>query len=157
EVYDFVAKIKTSDGKNVREGFFVSEENAQKFIERSRARGEKTTELEVPKDVVLQPMSQQTHAFAFSLEMRKMAAKIALVSLAHEYGTEYALLPQFDALRRAPFAASPNDLPVRIFANEDFVSDYTKSPQQHSVRAYLSAGMKKGWALVNLFGGLSYG
>jgi hypothetical protein len=156
EVFDFVAKTKTEDGKNVQEGFFISEESANKFVERSRARGEKITEREAPKEVVLLPSSQQTLDFAFSLEARKMAAKIALVSLAHLYGTEYALLPQFDALRRAPFGSSASDLPVRIFANEDFVSDYTRTPRQHSVRAYLSAGMNKGWALVCLFGGLSY-
>lgn len=156
EVFDFVAKTKTDDGKKVREGFFVSEESANKFVERSRARGEKITEREMPKEVVLLPTSQQTLEFAFSLEIRKMAAKIALVSLAHQYGTEYALLPQFDTLRRAPFGASASDLNMRVFANADFINDYTKTPRQHSVRAYLSAGMNKGWALVCLFGGLSY-
>src|ERR1700687_495269 len=156
EDLDFVAKTKTDDGKKVREGFFVSEESANKFVERSRARGEKVEEQERPKEVVLLPTSQQTLEFAFSLEIRKMAAKIALVSLAHQYGTEYALLPQFDTLRRATFGASARELTIRVFANEYFINDYTKTPRQHSVRAYLSAGMNKGWALVCLFGGLSY-
>jgi HNH endonuclease len=156
EVFDFVAKTTTEDGKSIREGFFVSDELAKRFVERSLARGEKVTEREMPKEVVLLPSSQQTLEFAFSLEMRKMVTKIALVSLAYQYGIEYALLSQFDALRSAPFASSASDLTTRIFANEDFVSDYIKTPRQHSVRAYLSAGMNKGWALVGLFGGLSY-
>ena len=82
EVFDFVAKTKTDDGKNVRDGFFVSDESANKFVKRSRARGEKVEERAMPKEVVLLPTSQQTLEFAFSLETRKMAAKIALVSLA---------------------------------------------------------------------------
>ena len=45
------AKRKLEDGKRVRHGFFVSAESAEKFIERSRKRGEKTTELGVPKEV----------------------------------------------------------------------------------------------------------
>ena len=155
ELYDFVKNIKTEDGKKIRDGFFVTNENAEKFIQRSRARGEKVTELSVPKEVTLSPSEQQTIAFAFSLDIRKVAAKIALVSLAYQYGIEYACLPQFDQLRGA-IVGSGADLPVRIFANEDFTHDHSRTPQQHSVRTYLSAGMHKGWALVTVFGGLSY-
>ena len=42
---DVVIPSMKPDGKKHREGFFVSKESAEKFIERSRARGEKTTEM----------------------------------------------------------------------------------------------------------------
>jgi hypothetical protein len=47
ELYDFVSEARVQDGKKVRHGFFVSAEGAQRFIERSRKRGENTTELRV--------------------------------------------------------------------------------------------------------------
>jgi hypothetical protein len=156
QLQDFVASVKTDDVKKVREGFFITQENAEKFIEKSRSRGEKVTELDVPKEVTLLSSGQQVIDFAFSPDMRRMVAKIALVATAYQYGTEYACLPQFDALRRAIFAGTGYDLPMRIFANKDFVSDYIRTPHQHSVRSYFSAGMHKGWAIVTLFGGLSY-
>jgi hypothetical protein len=155
QLYDFVRKTKAENGKNIRDGFFVSQESAEKFIQRSQARGEKVTELDVPKEVTLTSSSQQTIEFAFSADMRRTVAKIALVSVANQYGTDYGCLPQFDALRGA-IMGSESDLPLRVFANADFASDYTRTPRQHSVRTYLSAGMHKGWALVTLFGGLSY-
>jgi hypothetical protein len=155
ELHDFVMDTKTEDGKKVREGFFVSEEGARKFVERRRARGEKVTEIEAPGEVILVPNSQQTIEFAFSPAARQMAAKIALTSVAYVYGTQYACLPQFDALRQCIFRDATK-IPSRIFANRDFVADHIRTPHEHSVRAYLSAGMHKGWAVVTLFGGLSY-
>jgi hypothetical protein len=158
ELYDFVSKTKVEDGRRVRHGFFVSAEAAERFIERSHARGEKTTEPNVPKEVTLVSSATQTITFAFSYEARQLAAKIALVSLAFQYGTEYTCLAQFDGLRdvilRQP--RDPATLGLRIFANKDFTSDYKRTPRQHTVRAYLSAGMHKGWASITLFGGLTY-
>jgi hypothetical protein len=153
---DFVATTKSEDGRKIRDGFFVSEENAKKFIERSRSRGEKVTELGVPKEMTLLSSGQQVIDFAFFADIRRMVAKIALVSVAYHYGTEYACLPQFDALRQSIFVANGNDLPLRIFANKDLASDHIRTPHQHTVRAHLSAGMHKGWAGVTVFGGLSY-
>ena len=146
ELYDFVSDAKVEDGKKVRHGFFVSAEAAEKFIQRSRKRGEKTTELGIPKELTLQSSAQQTIIFAFSYEARQMAAKIALVSLAFQYGTEYACLPQFDPLRNV-VVGQPQDpavLGLRIFVNKDCASDHKSTPRQHTVRAYLSAGMHKG-------------
>lgn len=158
ELYDFVSEAKVEDGKKVRHGFFVSGEAAEKFIERSRKRGETTTELGVPKELTLQLSAEQTITFAFSYEARRLAAKIALVSLAFQYGTDYACFPQFDALRNIVVGQpqNPAGLGLRIFANKDFASDHKRTPRQHTVRAYLSAGMHKGWASVTLLGGLSY-
>ena len=157
ELYDFVDQVQVQGGKKMSNGFFVSEEAAKKFIERSHARGRKTTEVDVPKEVTLISSSQQTLEFAFSYEARKTAMKIALVALAHECGCEYACLPQFDGLRRAIFEKrTAAALSVRIFANKDFASDHRRTPRQHSVRGYVSAGLHKGWAAVTLFGGLSY-
>ena len=158
ELYDFVSEAKVEDGKKVRHGFFVSAEAAEKFIERSRKRGEKTTELSVPKELALESSAQQTITFAFSYEARQLAAKIALVSLAFQYGTDYACFQRFDTLRNIVVGQpqDPAGLGLRIFANKDFASDHTRTPRQHTVRAYLSAGMHKGWASVTLFGGLSY-
>lgn len=47
-------------------------------------------------------------------------------------------------------------MPLRIFCNKNFMAAHTRNAQQHSVMCYLSAGKKKGWVLVTLFGGLSY-
>jgi HNH endonuclease len=49
---DKVRETVKSDGKKHREGLFVSEKSAEKFIERARARGEKTSELAVPEELV---------------------------------------------------------------------------------------------------------
>ena len=99
KLYDFVSRAQIEDGKRVRHGFFVSSEAAEKFIDRSRKRGETTTELGVPKEITLQSSAEQTTIFAFTYEARQLAAKIALVSLAYKYGTDYGCLPQFDDLR----------------------------------------------------------
>jgi hypothetical protein len=47
-------------------------------------------------------------------------------------------------------------MPVWSFADEMFMRLHTRTAHQHSVICYLSGGMHKGWALVTLFGGLSY-
>jgi hypothetical protein len=145
-----------SDGKKHREGFFVSQESAEKFIARARARGEKTTELQVPEDVVYDATFTLTLRFCMSLEVRKVVAKIALASIAYKYGIAYALSPQFDRLREVRTATSPIGLPLSIFCNKSFIAAQTRTVHQHSVICYLSAGLKKGWILVTLFGGITY-
>jgi len=153
---DVVLEGIKEDGKKHRQGFFVSKESAERFIERSRARGEKTTELPVPEEIVLDASFTQTLQFAFTLEARKVIGKIALASIAHEYDLPYALSPQFDTLRQVRTATTEKELPLRVFCNKKFMAAHARNAHQHSVMCYLSAGMRKGWALVTLFGGLSY-
>jgi HNH endonuclease len=153
---DVVVSSMEPDGKKHRKGFFISKASAEKFIERAHARGEKTTELPVPEEVVLDASYTQTLPFVFTLEARKVAAKIALAAIAHKYGVSYALSPQFDVLRSVRTATTEKEMPLRVFCNKNFMSAHTRNAHQHSVICYLSAGKKKGWALVTLFGGLSY-
>lgn len=153
---DVVVPSVEPDGKKHRQGFFVSKESAERFIERARARGEKTTELSVPEEIVLDASYTQTLPFVFTLEARKVAAKIALASIAYKYGVPYALSPQFDALRQVRTATTEKEMPLRVFSNKTFMASHARNAYQHSVMCYLSAGRKKGWALVTLFGGLSY-
>jgi len=153
---DVVVTSVESDGKKHRQGFFISKETADKFIERARARDEKTTELRVPEEIVLDATYTQTLPFVFTIQARKVAAKIALASIAYKYGVPYALSPQFDALRQIRAAATEKEMPLRVFCNKEFMAAHVRNAHQHSVMCYLSAGMKKGWALVTLFGGLSY-
>jgi hypothetical protein len=153
---DKVQENVKSDGKKHREGFFVSQENAEKFIARAQARGEKTTELPIPEEVVYDATFRLTLRFSVSLEVRKVVAKIALASIAYKYGVAYALSPQFDRLRQVRTATSPIGLPISIFCNKSFMDAQTRAAHQHSVICYLSAGLKKGWIVVTLFGGLTY-
>jgi len=153
---DIVMPSVEPDGKKHRRGFFVSQASAERFIERARARGEKTTELSVPDEVVLDASWTQTLPFVFSLEARKVVAKIALVSVAYKYGVAYALSPQFHTLRQVRTAATAKEIPLRVFCNKNFMAAHARNAHQHSVMCYLSAGKKKGWVLVTLLGGLSY-
>jgi len=97
-----------------------------------------------------------TLAFCTSLETRKVVAKIALASIAHQYGVSYALSPQFDHLRQVRAASATSSLPVSIFCNKSFMDSHLRTVHQHSMISYLSAGQRKGWAVVTLFGGLTY-
>lgn len=153
---DVVIKTRTPDGRKREEGFFVSKDSADKFVERARARGQQVQELQFPRQVVVEGTYSVTLPFAFSLEARKVVAKIALAAIAHECGLSFALSDQFDGLRKAKNAATAEDLTLRIFSNQLFMAVHRRTAHQHSVMCYLSAGMKKGWALVTLFGGLSY-
>jgi hypothetical protein len=153
---DVVIPSVEPDGKKHRQGFFVSKDSAEKFLERSKARGDKTKELPVPQEIVLDASFTQTLPFVFTLEARKVAAKIALASIAYKFGVPYALSPQFDALRQVRTATTEKEMPLRVFCNKNFMGAHTRNAHQHSVMCYLSAGKKKGWALVTLFGGLSY-
>lgn len=153
---DVVVSSREEDGKKHRKGFFVSKASAERFIERAHARGEKTTELPMPEEVVLDASYTQTLPFVFTLEARKVAAKIALAAIAYKYGVSYALTPQFDVLRSVRTATTEKEMPLRVFCNKNFMSAHARNAHQHSVMCYLSAGKKKGWALVTLFGGLSY-
>lgn len=153
---DVVVSSVEPDGKKHRQGFFVSQASAEKFIERASTRGEKTTELSVPKEVVLDASYTQTLPFAFSCEARRVVAKIALASIAHKYGVPFALSPQFDSLRQVRTATTAKEMPLRVFCNKNFMAAHTRNAHQHSVMCYLSAGKKKGWALLTLFGGVSY-
>ncbi len=110
----------------------------------------------VPTEIVIETNHIQTTSFIFSLDARKIAAKIAMTAMAYEYGIPFVLSPQFDMLRQARLAKVPKDLRVRVFANEGLMSAHSRTAHQHSVLCYLSAGMGKGWVVVTLFGGISY-
>ena len=153
---DVVTKTRMTDGRRREEGFFVSKDSADKFVERARKRGQHVEEIHFPQQIVVEGTYSVMLEFAFSLEARKVAAKIALTAIAHECGLPFALSDQFDPLRRSKNAATAEHLTLRIFSNELFVTVHRRTAHQHSVMCYLSAGMKKGWALVTLFGGLSY-
>ena len=155
-ISDVVTESVEPDGKKHRRGFFLSEQSAEKFIQRAQARGEKTTGLGLPKEIVYDATYTQPLDFIFSLEARKVIAKIALASIACEYGVPFAMSPCFDRLRRACDATKAEDLTLRLFSNKDFMGAFRRTAYQHSVLCYLSAGMKKGWAVVTLFGGISY-
>ena len=153
---DVVRESTSEDGRKLRQGFFLTKEAGDKFVERARAKGLEVIEREVPREIVIEANYTITVHFTASLQARKLAAKIALAAIAFEYGTEFALNPRFDELRAARTTDSPAGLSVRFFANAGLMSAYTHTPYQHSVMCYLSAGMRKGWALVTLFGGVSY-
>jgi hypothetical protein len=127
-----------------------------KFVERARAKGLEVIEREVPKEIVIEADYTLTMPFAFSVEARKVAAKIALAAIAYEYGIPFALSPQFDSLRQARVATGDRDLRVWIFANEGLMKAHLRTAHTHSVMCYLSAGWRKGWAVVTLFGGITY-
>src|SRR5260370_14672083 len=114
---DVVVPSVESDGKKHRKGFFVSKESAERFIERSHARGEKTTELPMPEEVVLDASYTQTLPFVFPLEARKVAANIAFASVAYKYGVPHVLSPQLDAHRQVPTPTTEKEMPLKVFAN----------------------------------------
>lgn len=153
---DVVKESTSEDGRRLRQGFFLTKEAGDRFAERARAKGLEVIEREVPREIVIEANYTITVDFMASLYARKVAAKIALAAIALEYGAEFALTPQFDELRATRTAESPEDVTVRFFANKGLMSAYTHTPYQHNVMCYLSAGMRKGWALVTLFGGICY-
>jgi len=106
--------------------------------------------------VVYDATFRLTLRFSTSLEVRKVIAKIALASIAYKYGVAYALAPQFERLRQVRTATSSVGLPISIFCNKSFMAAQTRVAHQHSVICYLSAGLRKGWIVVTLFGGLTY-
>jgi hypothetical protein len=115
---DFVTETKSEIGKKGKQAFFVSEAAARKFVENSRKRGQKTTELPIPKDLVIKPVSAQNIGFAFGADARRTAAKIALTAVAYEYGTDSACAEHFDSIRQKLFvpieALTFAYLPTRI-------------------------------------------
>jgi hypothetical protein len=153
---NIVRESVTEDGRRLRQGFFLTKEAGDKFAERGRAKGAQVKELGVPPEIVIEAEYKITLPFVSSLEARKIAAKIALTAMAFQYGCEFALAPRYDNLRKARLATKLEDLRVWFFANQGFMGAHIRTAHQHSLMCYLSAGMRKGWALVTLFGGLSY-
>jgi hypothetical protein len=153
---NIVRESTTEDGRKLRQGFFLTKEAGDRFAERGRAKGAQVKELDVPREIVIEAEYKITLPFVGALETRKIAAKIALAAIAFQYGPAFALAPPFDNLRKARLATKTKDLRVWFFANQGFMGGHIRTAHQHSVMCYLSAGMRKGWALVMLFGGLSY-
>jgi hypothetical protein len=141
------------DGRNIRRGFFITKLGGDTFIERGRKRGDQLIPKEVPETIVIDANYTLDTSFAKTLEARRIAAKIALTAIAYQYDTAFALSEQFDELRETRTAKSVR---VWIFANEGLMTDHPRTAHEHSVICYLSAGMRKGWAIVTLFGGLTY-
>ncbi len=156
QLFDRVEDATNEDGRQVRRGLFMTREAGDRFAQRARAKGHQVIEREVPAQIVVDAEYMLTTPFTFSVEARKIAAKIALAAIAYERGIPFALTPQFDSLREARVATGDRDLRVWIFANEGLMTAHLRTAHTHSVMCYLSAGWKKGWAVVTLFGGLTY-
>lgn len=153
---DMVHESTDEAGSRLRQGFFLTKEAGDRFAQRALAKGLQVIEREIPKEIVIEANYTITVHFIASLDARRLAAKIALTAIASRYGVDFALTSQFDELRAARMAETPEDLPVRFFANGGLMSAYIHTAYQHSVMCYLSAGMHKGWVLVTLFGGICY-
>jgi hypothetical protein len=153
---DVVKESTSDDGRRLRQGFFLTEEASDKFVERARAKGLKVEPRGVPREIVIEAKYTITVDFIASLHARRIAAKIALAAIALECGLEFALAAQFDELRTACTSELLESLPVRFFANVGVMGAYIHTTHHHSIMCYLSAGMRKGWALVTLFGGIFY-
>ena len=146
----------TAQGRKMRSGLFKNARDAEVFISRETAKGGELIERPMPDQIVVQSNYVLRTRFAFTVPMRKMVAKIAFAAVAYRYGTEYACERAFDQIRRAATATGDRDLAVWIFANNGFMSAYTKHASQHSVMCFFSAEWKRAWAVVTLFGGLTY-
>lgn len=155
-LHDVVRDARTADGRLLKRGFFVHKDSADKFTAKGLARGGELIERTVPEKFVVDATATIPLQFAFSIDARKVIAKIALAAIAFEYGLDFAGSSAFDRLRKVQDVQLPREIPVAIFADEMFMALHTRTAHQHSVICYLSAGLRKGWALVTLFGGLSY-
>jgi hypothetical protein len=153
-----VKESVTDEGRRLRRGFFLTKEEGDKFVQRARSKGLQVIPRDVPAEIVIEAeyKSKITMQFAFSAEARRVAAKTALAAVAFEYGPDFALAACFDVIREARKATGDRDLRVWIFANEGLMGAHLRTAHQHSVMCYLSAGMRKGWALVAFFGSLTY-
>jgi hypothetical protein len=152
-----VVDVFDAHGRPMRRGIFTTEASAEKFIAKSKGRGDQVIERPVPEDLTLGASFQFSLPFCLGFETRKVVAKIAIASIAYELGMPVALSSDFDRLRNAREATTVQELaPVAFFCNEDFMGAYARTVQQHSVMCYLSAGTKKGWVLITLFGALTY-
>jgi hypothetical protein len=151
-----VRESVSEDGRKLRQGFFITKEDGDRFVDRALAQGREVKDRGVPHEIVIEADYTVTLPFVQSFEARKVAAKIAMAAIAFKYGIPFVLSSQFDAFREVCVAKAAPDLRVWFFANEGFMGAHIRTAQQHSVMCYLSAGMRKGWALVTLFGGLSY-
>jgi hypothetical protein len=67
----------SQDGRRLRQGFFLTKEEGDKFVERARAKGLTVTERSVPSEIVVEADYTLTLAWVFSAEARKVAAKVA--------------------------------------------------------------------------------
>ena len=153
---DTVKTIEAEGGKTIQRGFFITQETSDKFVERARAKGRRVIRRGVPQEVVIEANYTLTHSFIYSLESRKVAAKIALAAIAYKHGIPFTLSPEFDSLRQARLATGDRDLRVWVFANEGFMGAHLHTAHMHSIMCYFSAGMRKAWAIVTLFGGITY-
>ncbi len=153
-----VKESVTDEGRRLRQGFFLTREEGDKFVERARSKGLEVVPRDLPKEIIIEAEYKDkiTMQFAFSAEARRVAAKTALAAVAFEYGSDFALAPCFDVIREAHKATGNRDLRVWIFANEGLLGAHLRTAHQHSVMCYLSVGLQKGWALITLFGSLTY-
>ena len=133
QLSDYVKDVVDDDGRMRKQGFFITKKGIDDFAARGAARGDKLIEREVPEKIVIEAEYTQETKFAFTLASRRVAAKVALASIALEYGVPFSLSPQFDGLRMSRDEADGNKLPVRIFANPNIITAWLRTPYQHSV------------------------
>jgi hypothetical protein len=132
KLFDRVSDATAEDGRKVRRGFFMTKGAGAKFVERARAKGREVIERGVPEQIVIDANYTLTTPFAFSIEARKVAAKIALAAIAYEYGIPFALSPQFDSIREARVAPGDRDLRVWIFANDGLMSAHLRTAHMYT-------------------------
>ena len=84
QLCDYVKEVVDDDGRKRRQGFFVTQKAGDRFAERGAARGAELVKQDVPKEIIIEAEYTQGIMFSFTLDARKVAAKVALAAIAFE-------------------------------------------------------------------------
>src|SRR5579862_2023724 len=90
QLCDYVKDVVDDDGRKRKQGFFVTQKGGDRFAERGAARGAELIKRDVPKEIIIEAEYTQGIMFSFTLDARKVAAKVALAAIAFEYGAPFA-------------------------------------------------------------------
>src|SRR5262249_14576893 len=93
--------------------------------------------------------------FLVSESALRTVAKIALVGFAHRFGTKIIESKGFDRVKAFIVDGSGNS-PVTLFFSDEFLAKTQSGPHQHMILFAASKEKRAIWAIVVLFGGLSY-
>jgi hypothetical protein len=155
EIQDKKEERVSDSGKKVIDYFLFSDSSIRRLEERAEKRGQQLHGVDRDgRPIEFEPESYMPLDFIGEECALRTATKIALTAVAKLAGIRVAQSHAFDAVKR--YILEGVGFPTRLFVNKRYAANLHIGPHQHAVQVYFDGAEHTVYAVVALFGSLTY-